>query len=477
MSIQLSKINKTFLASSIYAIWIIVFAIYNYQDHKTEHLNTLDTRLELAARNFVNVIPKNLHHKNIAKNSITKSKDLEFVKQFNVYAKTNNIHYIYSMILKNNKIFFVASNATEEDIAKNNGGFYFYPYDDAAPYVYESFKNKEASFHNVNDQWGSFRSVFVPLQAKDGTVYVVGADIPTEYISNLWFYELIKTLVLSLFFILTAIPFFMVYKSKIHHNHNLDIQVKVAKEANKAKSKFLLSMSHELRTPLNAVLGFSQLIELSTKDEMIIEHNQQIMDAGNYLLELINEILDLSKIESGNENLSIKNHCLNIILNYALTMIKPLADKYSIQIDDKVSSFPEINVNVDEIRFMQVLLNILSNAIKYNKEKGNVTIDSSFTNNMLCLSISDTGVGLTPEQLDNLFTPFERFGAKNSHIEGTGIGLVITKDLVELMGGRLIVESEVGNGSRFIIQVPLAQSGQSTKLSLSVPYTSTTQLI
>ena len=457
MAITVAQINKIYLTSTIYMVWIIAFTIYNYQEHKTELLNTLDTRLELAARNFVNILPKNLHHKNLSKNSISKSQDLEFVKKFNEYAKTNNIHYIYSMIMKNNKIFFVASNATEEDITKNDGGFYFYHYDDAAPYIYESFKNKEASFHNVNDQWGSFRSVFVPLQAKDGTVYVIGADVLTEDISKLLFDELIHAMVVSLFFIVATIPLFIAYKSKVHHTSKLKHQVSVAEKANEIKSNFLTSMSHELRTPLNSILGFSQILKITEKDDVKKNNIQEIINAGNHLLELINDILNLSKIESGNVDISIDNYCFNNILNSALSMIMPVAERHSIQIDNKVSSLPDININVDEVRFKQALLNILSNAVKYNSKNGKVIIDISPNDKtMLNLSILDSGKGLTAEQQIKIFKPFERAGAENSDIEGTGLGLAISKELIEKMGGSIGVESEVGKGSRFWIQIPLS---------------------
>lgn len=229
----------------------------------------------------------------------------------------------------------------------------------------------------------------------------------------------------------------------------------IAEQASQAKSNFLSSMSHELRTPLNAILGFSQLIEIDTKDEKTRNNSQEIINAGNHLLSLINEILDLSKIESGNIELSIEKYCLNEILNSTLTLINPLAEKYSIHIDNMVST--SFNINVDEMRFKQVLLNILSNAIKYNSENGKVIIDcSSNDKNMLCLSISDTGDGLTPEQLSILFEPFERLGAENTNIEGVGLGLNISKDLIELMGGTITVESTVGKGSSFLIHVSLS---------------------
>jgi len=232
---------------------------------------------------------------------------------------------------------------------------------------------------------------------------------------------------------------------------------KQAETANSAKSHFLSSMSHELRTPLNAILGFSQLLAMDEKDEQKRQNILEITESGNHLLELVNQILDLAKVESGNVEVSIENHSLHKILNDSLSMIKPLSEKHFIQINNKVSSFPDVNISVDGMLFKQVLLNLLSNAIKYNSEKGKVIIDcSSKDNKMLYLSITDTGRGFTSEQLSHLFEPFKRFGEGSYHIEGSGLGLVITKNLIELMGGAITVESTVGKGSVFLIQVPLS---------------------
>lgn len=231
---------------------------------------------------------------------------------------------------------------------------------------------------------------------------------------------------------------------------------KVKKESN-AKSLFLSSMSHELRTPLNAILGFSQLIEMRTEDERTKQSSQEIINAGNHLLMLIDEILDLTQIESGKLDLSISSHSLKDIIKYATSMVHPLADISSIQIDNKINSISDIKINVDEKRFKQVVLNLLSNAIKYNNENGKIIIDYSLEyEGMLYLSVTDTGKGLTLEQQSHIFVPFDRAGEEASNISGTGLGLVITKRLIEKMSGIIGFESTIGEGSCFWVKVPLS---------------------
>ncbi len=241
-------------------------------------------------------------------------------------------------------------------------------------------------------------------------------------------------------------------------NRGLEEATASAEHANRAKSEFISSMSHELRTPLNAILGFGQLMHSSGIDLPAAkqkEFSRHIVHAGNHLLKLIDEILDLAKIESAQVMLSVETVALDMVLDECRTMIVPAAAKRNVQ-----TRFPAAcaaSVMADRTRLKQVLLNLLSNAIKYNVEGGSVIVDvSERTPGRVRIAVRDTGPGLRGDQLGALFQPFNRLGQEATTVEGTGIGLVVTKRLIELMHGTIEVSSTVGVGSEFAIDLPAA---------------------
>jgi len=244
---------------------------------------------------------------------------------------------------------------------------------------------------------------------------------------------------------------YAVQKELHDKNTELEIARAEADKANLAKSDFLSSMSHELRTPLNAILGFAQLLETDIPPPTPAQKGNvtQILQAGWHLLKLINEILDLVKIESGRVPLSQEPVLLAEVMRECQSMVEPQAQQRGIKL-----TFPRFDIphfaRADRIRVKQVLINLLSNAIKYNVKQGTVTVTcSENVPGRIRISIKDSGEGLPPEQLAQLFQPFNRLGQEAGAEEGTGIGLVVAKRLVELMGGSIGVESTVGTGSVF----------------------------
>jgi len=230
-----------------------------------------------------------------------------------------------------------------------------------------------------------------------------------------------------------------------------------AENANQVKSKFLSNMSHELHTPMNAILGFSQILEFD--DTLTQEQKgyvQEIINGGSHLLYLIDEMLDLSRIKTGVLELSLEDCSLNKILDESLSLLKPLATEYDIQLINDISSTSNFTLQVDHNRFKQVMLNLLSNAIKYNTAKGKVTLNCEvMDDNYLRINVIDVGDGLTEQEQQNLFKSFVRIGEYKG-IDGVGLGLVISKNLIEKMGGKIGFESEEGKGSCFWVQVSMS---------------------
>ena len=240
-------------------------------------------------------------------------------------------------------------------------------------------------------------------------------------------------------------------------NEAMQLAKEDAEAANQAKSEFLSRMSHELRTPLNAILGFAQLLEmgpLSPKDQAGVTH---ILKAGEHLLALINEVLDIARIDAGEMNMSLEPVRLADLIQEAIDLVLPAAAHRSIDMVNGVAPDNALHVVADRQRLKQVLLNLLSNAVKYNRLGGRVSISYQLTDSQVDIVVSDTGMGIAADKLNRLFIPFDRLGAEQGPVEGTGIGLALSKRLVEAMHGDLAARSEIGQGSAFTVELALAE--------------------
>ena len=233
--------------------------------------------------------------------------------------------------------------------------------------------------------------------------------------------------------------------------------------ANRHKSEFLANMSHELRTPLNAIIGFSEVLgerlfgELNEKQA---EYTDDILTSGRHLLSLINEILDLSKVEAGRMELELAAFDLPLAIDNARTFVRERATKHGITldvaVDERLGDFTG-----DERKIKQILLNLLSNAVKFTPEGGRIGIEARQADGVVEISVSDTGVGIAPEDQPKIFEEFRQVGSDYTHkVEGTGLGLTLAKKFVELHGGKIWVESEVGKGSKFTFTLPTKVRGE-----------------
>lgn len=248
-----------------------------------------------------------------------------------------------------------------------------------------------------------------------------------------------------------------------HTREALIMATQAAGEASRAKSDFLAGMSHELRTPLNAILGFAEILQSDSRNPLSARqmgHVGHIVDSGNHLLKLVNEVLDLARIEAGKLDLILEDVDPGQVIHNCVALTIPLSEPRRIKIINEISNEPSASIYSDQLRLTQVLVNLLSNAVKYNLDGGSVTIKRRRTaDNFLRISVKDTGIGIATKDHAKLFEMFHRLeGVEGRKVEGSGIGLATTKALVEDMAGRIGFESEEGIGSTFWVELPLASS-------------------
>lgn len=248
-------------------------------------------------------------------------------------------------------------------------------------------------------------------------------------------------------------------------NQQLEIRNREVERANRLKSEFLASMSHELRTPLHTIIGFADLLAeelkglLNRDQKRFVGHIQR---DSRHLLELINDILDLSKIESGRLELNPEVFRVAGAVAETMASLRPVAENKQIRLDETIDH--ELEINADRLRFKEIFYNLISNAIKFTPERGQITLESSEVPDGISFTVIDTGIGIEPSEQQAIFDKFYQLGATTRGLrEGTGLGLAITKSLVEMHGGRIWVESTPGQGSRFQFILPLNRGNQRSR--------------
>lgn len=241
----------------------------------------------------------------------------------------------------------------------------------------------------------------------------------------------------------------------------LIVAKEAAETANRAKSEFLSSMSHDLRTPMNAIIGFGEMLKiesgekLNEKQKSFVNH---ILSSGKHLMELIDEVLELNKIEAGKLSINFDNIQIHKVIDESLQLVRVTAEQKDVEILNQTAGEELPILWTDRTRLTQILVNLLSNAVKYNRNNGTVTLSCNETpGQMLRVSIADTGMGIPEDKQQYLFTPFDRLGRESGEVEGTGIGLTITKQLIELLGGNIGYENKKDEGCIFWIDVPMSR--------------------
>lgn len=453
----------------------ILNSYLNYKENKATLYSSIDKILKNTALHYNTLLRDGFHERALDKNSITKEEDLYNIEKLSQYINNIDVVYGYTIVLNDDKLYFTSSSSTKEEIQTGDETFYFDHYESADEALYTIIKNKEIVSLDISDKWGVFRSVYIPLQTKNGTPYLLCADVKVsfiteqldEYLKNIFITQAIIILLL----LLIGSHFIRVSKNEILEideikqsleNINIILEEQVNEKTKalnnslKAKEAFMANMSHELRTPLNSILGFSSILSKKQKDIQLQDYAKQINTSAKSLLLLINDILDLSKIHDSKFQINPYEFNAYAEAKISSVQIDGLISEKSIHLKYEIDDTLKGTFFGDWIRINQIILNIVSNAVKFTTKDGSIDILLNYAHQALHITVSDNGIGMSEAVQNKAFKPFEQAdGSTTRKYGGTGLGLSITQTLVEMMQGKIDLKSKENEGTTFTITIPL----------------------
>ncbi|MGE7962109.1 ATP-binding protein [Pseudomonas sp. NPDC089918] len=453
--------RKTWIFLLVYIVGVSGYIYYLYVETQGILTDNINNKLLHAALGASAILGDRYHDNLIDKQSKSEAEDWNAIQRLSSFNDSMGTAFVYSVVKRSGEAYLVSSSASKKEILEKNFVRFFDPYPDASQALLDSFERTEPTWIDYSDHWGDFRAVFVPMRSQDGTIYIAGAEMTlADYYQQLNQDSLQHIILAILVFLVFSLIRMRAHLQQLQINEEVLNQAKnAAEDADRSKTRFLATMSHEIRTPMYGVIGATELLARSALNREQSSLLQTINTSGRALLSLIDNILDLAKIEAGKLELTPRVFEIRALVSSSIEMIRQNIQDKPIVLEALVSPDVPPLVKTDTNCLRQILINLLGNAVKFT-EAGKVslmvTTSGYGTRARLEFSIRDTGIGIPMERQDSLFKPFAQFkGPASQRFTGSGLGLSICKNLVEAQQGTLSFTSQPGVGSTFSFSLPM----------------------
>ena len=467
------RLKHKFIACLVlYVLVVAGYVVFSLDHEKRQLMAGVDNHLFLAASAVPHMLAEDFHDRAVAPDSIGRAEEMRNRRRLSGFAAETGLAYVYTVVRYRDGFYFSAPTVTEEEAAERES-WYFYPYDDIPEDFARSFMDAKVRYLSYADQWGSFRSVVIPRTSPGGHTYLTCADYDIGYIDGLLAQRLWQSLGVAALFLAAGLPFILVFSSygrrlkrlnlELAENaatlertvrertHDLQSAKDAAEKADRSKSEFLAVMSHEVRTPMNAMLG---MIDVLKGRDLNQEHRRAVdllYSSGRQLLTVVNDILDITRMDSGRVSLDSEAFDIHSLLDEVCAICR--AGERPVAIGWTMAPGLERCRMGDAVRLHQVLLNLVGNALKFTEagsvkvEVGPSTMDGD---EWLLFTVRDTGIGIPGDKLEAIFDRFSQAEQTTYRCYGgSGLGLTISRRLVQLMQGHIWCRSEMGRGATF----------------------------